>query len=153
MKAFDVVHHAILLDKLFQENIHDTSWLVIKDLYQDISSKVKWVDGISNSFPINQGVRQGGILSTSLYKVYIDELLRILKSKRLGLRIGSVYIGCPACADDVALLALTTDELQIMLNDALSYSKQKRYKIHPTKTSVVDISLYKLNEELTWTLG
>ena len=31
-KAFDVVHHAILLDKLFQTNIHDTSWLVIKDL-------------------------------------------------------------------------------------------------------------------------
>lgn len=153
MKAFDVVHHAILLDKLFQENIHDTSWLVIKDLYQEISSKVKWVDGISDSFPINQGVRQGGILSTSLYKVYIDELLRILKSKRLGLRIGSVYIGCPTCADDVALLALTPDELQIMLNEALTYSKQKRYKIHPKKTSVVDISLYKLNKELTWSLG
>ena len=35
-KEFEVVHHAILLDKLVQSNIHDTSWLVIKDLYCDI---------------------------------------------------------------------------------------------------------------------
>ena len=152
-KAFDVVHHAILLDKLYQKNIQDTSWLVTKDLYQDLSSRVKWASGISDSFPIKQGVCQGGILSTGLYKVYIDELLRILKEKRLGLRIGSVYIGCPTCADDVALLALIPHELQIMLYEALNYSKRKRYNIHPTKTSVVDISVYKLNEEFKWPLG
>ena len=68
-KAFDVVHHAILLDKLVQTNIHDTSWLVIRDLYSDISSRVKLLDGLSDSFPINQGVGQGRILSTGFYKV------------------------------------------------------------------------------------
>ena len=72
-KAFDVVHHSILLYKLFDKNINDNAWLVIEDLYQDITSKIKWFGGLSNSFPINQGVRQGGILSTDLYKVYIDE--------------------------------------------------------------------------------
>ena len=101
-KAFDVVHHSILLDKLFDKDINDTTWLVIKELYQDISS----VGGLSDSFPINQGVHQGAILSTHLYKIYIDELLNILKSKRLGLRIGTIYIGSPTCADDVALLLL-----------------------------------------------
>ena len=40
-KAFDVVHYAIILDKLHQKNIQDTSCLVIKDLYQDLSSRVK----------------------------------------------------------------------------------------------------------------
>ena len=81
-KAFDVVHHAILLDKLYQKNIQDTSWLVIKDLYQDLSSRVKWASGISDSFPINQGVRQGGILSTGLYKVNIDEASKNLERKK-----------------------------------------------------------------------
>ena len=57
-KAFDVVDHSILLDKLFDKDINDNAWLVIKDLYQDITSKVKWVGGLSDSFPINQGVRQ-----------------------------------------------------------------------------------------------
>ena len=145
-KAFDVVHHAILLDKLVQTNIHDTSWLVIRDLYSDISSRVKLLDGLSDSFPINQGVGQGRILSTGFYKVYIDELLRILKSKRLGLRIGTVYIGCPTCADDIALLALSPLELQLMLYEVLNYSKKNRYQIHPTKSCVIDISIYKLDE-------
>ena len=86
-KAFDVVHHSILLDKVFDKGINDTAWLVIKDLYQDISSKVKWVGGLSDSFPINQEIRHGGVLSTRLYKIYIDEFLNILKSKRLGLKI------------------------------------------------------------------
>ena len=54
-KALDVVHHSILLDKLFEKDINDTALLVIKDLYQNISSKVKWVGGLSDSFPINQG--------------------------------------------------------------------------------------------------
>ena len=46
-KAFDIIHHSILLNKLFKKDINDTAWLVIKDLYQDISSKVKWVGGLS----------------------------------------------------------------------------------------------------------
>ena len=55
----------------------------MEDLNQDISSKIKWFGGLSDSFPINQSVRQGGILSTDLYKIYIDPLMNILKSKRL----------------------------------------------------------------------
>ena len=116
-KSVDVVHHSILLDKLFDKDINDTAWLVIRDLYKDacISSKIKWVGGLSDSFPINQGVRQGGKLSTHLYKIYIDELLNILKLKHLGLKIGTIYIGSPTCADDVALLASSVEELQLML--------------------------------------
>ena len=67
--AFMSLSCAILLDKVVQTNIHDTSWLVIRD-------------GLSDSFPLNQGVGRGRILSTGFYKVYIDELLRILKSKK-----------------------------------------------------------------------
>ena len=98
-------------------------------------------------------MRECGILSTCLYEVYIDELLRILQSKGLGLHIGTVYIGCPTCANEVALLALSPDELQIMLYEAFNYSQKHRYQIPPIETSVVAISIYKLNEDLKWTLG
>ena len=42
-KAFDTVHHKILLDKLFQTNIHKDIWTTIKNLYSGITSKVKWL--------------------------------------------------------------------------------------------------------------
>ena len=69
-------------------------------------------------------MRQGGILSTHLYKIYIDELLNILKSKRLGLKIGTDYLGSPACADDVALFA----SLQLMLQMAVRLVRKNTSK-------------------------
>ena len=137
----------------FWINCNDTTWLVIKELYQDISSKVKWVGGLSDSFPINQGVRQGAILSTTLYKIYIDEPLNILKSKRLGLRIGTIYIGSPTCADDVALLASSVEELQLMLQEAVNFARKNRYKMHPTKTCKVELSNKILDKDCIWSLG
>ena len=113
-----MVHYTILLDKLLDKGIQKNIWLIIKDLYSDISSKVKWLGDYSDGFSINQGVRQGGILSTHLYKVYIDPLLDILRSKRLGLHLGTVYIGDPTVADDLAFLTKLKDELQLMFGEA-----------------------------------
>ena len=73
-----------------------------------------WLGDCSDRFPVNQGVRQGGILSTPLYKVYVHPLLDILKNKRLGFRFGTVYIGSPAVADDAAYLTRLKYELQLM---------------------------------------
>ena len=127
LKALNEVHHAILLDKLVQSNIHDNLGECLRT-YIVIFHQ----DGLSDSFPIYQGVEQGRILSTGFYKVYIEELLRVLKSKRPGLHIVTVYIGCLTCANDIALLALSPDELQLMLYEALNYSKKNRYLIYPT---------------------
>ncbi|CAC5425418.1 unnamed protein product [Mytilus coruscus] len=56
--AFDVVQHLILHDKMLDRNIHPDLWLVIKDLYSGLTSKVKWQGELSDSFNILQGVRQ-----------------------------------------------------------------------------------------------
>jgi hypothetical protein len=65
---------------------------------------IQWCGDISESFPIKQGVRQGGVLSTFLYKVYNNALLQDLQNQKLGFIIGRTYVGCPTCADDIALL-------------------------------------------------
>lgn len=60
-KAFDVVSHVILLDKLYETDIHPKLWKVIDNMYTGMSSKVKWSNGVSDTFSI-----QGGILSPLL---------------------------------------------------------------------------------------
>ena len=72
-KAFDGVHHLLLLEKLYHE-VPPEIWKVIQDLYSDMSSQVKWNGHTRKNFNIKQGVRQGGVLSTHLYKSYINDL-------------------------------------------------------------------------------
>ena len=55
--AFDVVRHEILL---LDQNLNPIYWKILREVYSDLSSKIKWLDGLSQPFSIKQGVRQGG---------------------------------------------------------------------------------------------
>lgn len=154
-KAFDVVSHVILLDKLFESGVQPALWTLLRNMYTGLTSSVKWLGEIGPKFGINQGVRQGGILSTFLYKTYVNNVLVELKQQRLGLSIGTTYIGCPTVADDICLLSESKDELQCMLEVAVRNARQDRVTIHPTKTSAIVInktSRYN-KSDLEWTLG
>ena len=63
-KAFDVVNHCILLRKLYSDGITGDDWLLLNDMYVDLTSIVKWGDNLSSPINIRQGVRQAGVLST-----------------------------------------------------------------------------------------
>ena len=60
------------MDKLIHKGTHKDIWQVVKNLYKGLTSKVKWLGECRESFPIKQGVKQGGMFSTHLYKVFID---------------------------------------------------------------------------------
>ena len=68
--AFDVVAHDSLLRKLFHIEVDGKEWSLIHTLHSCAESVVKWEGTTSTSFKVRQGVRQGGILSTDLYKLY-----------------------------------------------------------------------------------
>ena len=79
-KAFDVFNHDFLLQKLYFDGVGGDEWLLLKDLYTDMTTCVKWDGFLSSSFVIRQGVRQGGILSASHYKRYNNPLLIMWKT-------------------------------------------------------------------------
>ncbi len=151
-KAFDVVDHRILLDKLYHQNIHPDLWLIVKEMYKGLTARVKWKNGLSSSYSVKQGIRQGGVLSTHFYKTYINDLLSELEHHKIGMQIGNTYVGSPCCADDVALLSCDENELQIMLNVASRYATHHRYNLHPIKSKVVSQYNSK-NNDTSWTLG
>ena len=144
-KAFDVVNHKIMLDRLNEAGIHPSLWTILKDMYTGLASKVNWVGELSDSFKVQQGVKQGGILSPFLYKTYINPCLVKLKQHRLGLCIGTVFFGCPTCADDLAFLSNCDKELKIMMNVATRNVKKDHVTIHPDpdKSNVVLLNPHK----------
>lgn len=135
--AFDVVNHDSLHRKLFLSGVGGTLWLLIRQLSTYAITSIKWNGLISNPFPVHQGVRQGGILSTELYKVYINDILDQLENSGLGSYIGNIYCGSPTCADDVALVANSPSDLQSMISTVENYSIQEKYKLQPTKSLVL----------------
>jgi hypothetical protein len=128
------------MDKLFDQTIPLELWSIIDDMYSGLTTRVKWKGELSNTYPVLQGVSQGGILSTHLYKIFVQDLLSELEENSLGYHLGNVYIGTPTCADDVAIIERDSNNLQIMINVISRYAKQHHYKINPLKTRIHDCS-------------
>lgn len=138
-KAFDVVHHNTLKARLHYTGIRGHTWSLIDSLYTEGEEVVKWKGEYSRPYQVKQGVRQGGVLSTSLYKEYINPLLLDNEKARTGAVIGSVYLGTPTCADDILLLSNSPVQLQEMLSTAYRFSIDSRYVIHPGKSCVTTL--------------
>ncbi len=136
-KAFDVVNHDILLRRLFLDGVGGDMWLLMKNMYSDMQSMVKWDGDISDQIPIEQGVRQGGVLSTVHYKRYNNPLLLSLEAKCRGAALGSIPITHITVADDVALVSHTRNDQQHMANRVQQYSRDHHYSINPTKSATV----------------
>ena len=49
-KAFDIVNHTILLDKLYEAGVHPSLWSIVKDMYSGLTSKVKWMGELSEFY-------------------------------------------------------------------------------------------------------
>jgi hypothetical protein len=56
-KAFDKVLHEGLCREMHTMNIYGDNWLLFKEWYQNLTTKVKWEGQISRGFEEKQGVR------------------------------------------------------------------------------------------------
>ena len=136
-KAFDVVDHDTLLRRLYFDGICGADWILLQNLYSDLTSVVKWEGTLSNPFVIRQGVRQGGVMSTSHYKRYNNPLLIQLESKFTGAKIGYIRIPHVTVADDLTLMSYSQSEMQVMIPTSGGFANRSRFVIHPKKSCIL----------------
>ena len=84
-------------------------------MYINHSTRVSWNGIFSNRFNVQNGVKQGGILSPILFCIYFDGLLCRLSDAGIGCFIGNFFVGVLAYADDLVLLAPTPRAMRLML--------------------------------------
>ena len=70
-KAFELVDHSAILDILARKGVKGRVLAYIKDYLQDRSARVNVQGTQSEFYPLENGVPQGGILSTILFNVPI----------------------------------------------------------------------------------
>ena len=85
------------------------------------------IDGkITKSFPINQGVRQGCVLSPMLFNIFIADLAKKLESMNSGFAVGISKINSLFWADDIVLLAESGSLLAKMIDTVSDYSAENK---------------------------
>ena len=148
-KAFDLVKHSVLLNKLIDTGMPPLVIRFILASYSNQKANVKWNGQSSYHFSIKNGVKQGAVLSAVLYCIYTNGLFEKLRKLNIGCKIGTSYNGGVGYADDIFLMCPTLDGLQKMLNVCEDYAKSHNLKFstHPnpikSKTKCIGFLLKK----------
>ena len=122
-KAFDKVNFDQLFQKLIARKVPAIVLRLVSFIYMNQSCYIRWNSVESESFTVRNGVRQGAILSPSLFCVYLDVLLSRLRDAGIGCHIGGEFLGGFGYADDVTLLSPTRQGLQSMLTICEEFSE------------------------------
>ena len=61
------------------------------------------MSGLSKSFPVPLGIKQGGINSPDFFACYYDGLSHLLREKKMGCHIGNLFLASIFFADDIVL--------------------------------------------------
>jgi len=134
--AFDTVRFRELFLKLGRLGFTGQFLKLLMSTYDSLKSVVRISGFSSDQIMVKRSVRQGGVLSTFLYLVYVNDLLNDLERSGYGAKVMSVSCGNPAFADDVSLLALTPFYLQKMVDIVFQFCKHWSVSINVAKSSV-----------------
>ena len=104
--------------KILKEiQIPDHLTCLLRNLYAGQEATVRTVHGTTDWFQIRKGVRQGCILSPSLFNLYAEYIKRNtgLDEAQAGIKIAGRNISNLRYADDTTLTAESKEELKSLL--------------------------------------
>jgi hypothetical protein len=140
-KAFDVVDHDCALNHLYNQGIRGDLWTLFNNLYTNITSTIKWQGKLSQPFMESQGIRQGAISSTNIFKARANPTLSRLEEHPASARIGSISLGPIMVADDLVLSSPSASGVQALVSEAELDAARERFSFSKTKTKVVTTSI------------
>ncbi|KAI5755372.1 hypothetical protein M8J77_016259 [Diaphorina citri] len=122
-KAFD----AVLREKVWQSlrNIGIGEEIVgrIVEIYERTKSRVKTKMGMTESFTIDSGMRQGGVLSPLLFITVMNEI-----QERVEQQLGERKMKLMLFADDICIWGENKEEVQEQINQWTEIAKE--YGLH-----------------------
>ena len=136
-KAFDCVDHNKLWKILQEMGIPDHLTCLLRNLYAGQEVTVKTGNGTKDCFEIGKGVRQGCILSHSLFNLYYIMRNAGLEEAQAGIKIAGRNINNLTYADDTTLMAESEEELKSLLMKVKVESENVGLKLNIQKTKIM----------------
>jgi len=150
-KAFPSVWREGLWTKMKRYGIDGRFMRVCEGLYRDVGARVRVGSVFSERFDIKEGLKQGCILSPSLFSLFLMDLAEELEDKDLGVKVSGVWMGACFFADDIVLLGDSESELQRMLDVVSEYAQRWKLRFNASKCGVLVVGQKKRDK--LWRLG
>ncbi|XP_059064423.1 uncharacterized protein LOC131856598 [Cryptomeria japonica] len=140
-KAFDTVPRVKLWKRMEDLGIPIHLRVVVHGLYEEVKVKIRTFDGLSESFRSDIGVKQGCMLSPTLFGLYIDTLEEWLNSRDAdGVRLGEFMIKILLDADDLIPIAKTPLGLRENLYALEHFCRMVEMQVNISKTKIMVFS-------------
>ena len=136
-KAFDRVSFIKLFRCLVHRKMNPLIIRFLLNMYTNQKNRVKYNQSFSDYFTVTNGVKQGGVLSPTLFSVYINDLLDNLKNSGYGCSIGDKYVGCVSYADDIIILCASIHGLKQMIKMCESFAMEYQIKFNGSKSKLM----------------
>lgn len=134
-KAYDRVS---MTAKLIKYKIRGKLWRVLREIYHQSSSCVKFDEWLSEFFATPEGLREGCKLSTDLFSVFIADLVRVLKALQFGVTLDKLLQICVLLfADDILLCAETREGIQNLVWALHDWFVKHRLTINHVKSGLM----------------
>uniref|UniRef100_A0A803SW81 ribonuclease H n=1 Tax=Anolis carolinensis TaxID=28377 RepID=A0A803SW81_ANOCA len=138
-KVFDCVDHNKLRHVLGGMGIPSHLVCLLRNLYKDQKATVRTYHGTTDWFKIGKGVRQGCILSPSLFNLYAEHIVRSagLEESKAGVKIAGRNINNLRYADDTTLMAKSEEELRSLITKVKEESAKAGLQLNVKKTKIM----------------
>ena len=136
-KAFDSVEFPVLLSHLFSAGM---SWRLIKSWYHSPTSRVKHDNSLSSSFPICRGVKQGSVLSPSLFLIVMNPLLQRMRRLKCGSSIDGTFAGTAIHADDVRIIVPSIHSVASQFSEIDAFTSDVGLRLNTSKLELIQVS-------------
>ena len=148
-KAYDTVWRKRMWQELEKSGIRGRILDNLKDLYTGTASCAQTFESDTGWIAINIGVRQGCVLSPLLYAIFVNPVVQRVKQTRGGVQVDDILIHILLYADDMVILAESTEALQEMLDVVHQVSTELRFEMNATKTKTQHFSTARPQQPLT----
>jgi hypothetical protein len=135
--AFDTVNRSAMLYKLLKFEIGGTYLSIIQSMYEEVIYQVKMGGSLTENVYSNVGVKQGCVLSPTLFNLYLSDLPEIFDKNCHPISNFDNDLNCLMFADDIVLFSETQDGLQRCLNKLHNYCKKWDLTVNSSKTKVL----------------
>ena len=137
-KAFDTIWRFGLFYKLLNLKFPDKILKLIISMYENTSTRIKFLEGLSESFISECGVKQGDILSPTLFNIFIDDLVSDLNTNKCDpVHINDLSINCLLYADDIVLLSESENGLQSSLDVLSTFCSNWKLQVNVDKSKII----------------